>query len=172
MTMTCCFPMVFSMFLQLATATFFAVRGMVMHGQSSAMLRLPCSSCYVVQMQQKPRRHCRLCPWCCRISRAIQHKRSTRSGRMAEVLMGYSCAMACTHIMKISHHKLCSQFFMYFHVRYFSIYHLKLCVCVDISHVSLFFTFHWKLHDFCPCDRRWAPAVPASKRLSKVQKRL
>ena len=86
MTMTCCFPMVF-----LATATFFAVRGMVMHGQSSAMLRLPCSSCYVVQMQQKPRRHCRLCPWCCRISRAIQHKRSTRSGRMPEVLMGYSC---------------------------------------------------------------------------------
>lgn len=142
MTMTCCFPMVFSMFLQLATATFFAVRGMVMHGQSSAMLRLPCSSCYVVQMQQKPRRHCRLCPWCCRISRAIQHKRSTRSGRMAEVLMGYSCAMACTHIMKISHHKLCSQFFMYFHVRYFSIYHLKLCVCVSIYlmfHCSLLF---------------------------------
>ena len=94
------------------------VRGM-MHGQSSAMLRLPCSSCYVVQMQQKPRRHCRLCPWCCRISRAIQHKRSTRSGRMAEVLMGYSCAMACTHIMKISHHKLCSRFFMYFHVSIF-----------------------------------------------------
>lgn len=138
MTMTCCFPMVF-----LATATFFAVRGMVMHGQSSAMLRLPCSSCYVVHMQQKPRRHCRLCPWSCRISRAIQHKRSTRSGRMAELLMGYRCAMACTHIMKfhtINYVPDSSCIFM-FDIFPSIIYPLKLCVYGHTSYVPLFWTF-------------------------------